>query len=83
MRPREESALYCEHHGWHPRLAEVIERLALHTSEPVDAVCRSLLLERGAATQAPGHLFGCLDEALALLRAFEADTLACAYRRGE
>ena len=69
-----EHALHCPHHGWHPRLLDVVLRLRVLLGDDPDGGTRAALLAAGAH-EAEDHLVGPLSDALEALRAVEARAL--------
>jgi hypothetical protein len=69
-----EHALHCPHHGWHPRLLDVVLRLRVLLGDDPDGGTRAALLAAGAH-EAEDHLVGPLSGALEALRGVEARAL--------
>lgn len=73
--------LHCAHHGWHPLIEAILERLGLLTGRD-RAEFRQLLIDRTGAQEEHDHLVGSLSDAVDVLEAAELDALRALYALG-
>lgn len=73
-----DDTLHCAHHGWHPAIDSILERLELLTGRG-RAEFRQLLIDRTGAREVHDHLVGCVVDAVDVLHAAELDALRALY----